>query len=240
MRPLLVLIMLVACATASPPTAPAPAPPTAPAPARRSTPQLTLVYGAELLEQRQFARFIDELMWPGELVQMKTNGKRAEILGTLEQGYGQTLARILRNAELSMPRQRKDGGVDYPQGVGQGAITLAPLDGRWYLTRRPEESSLFRNIKELHVRIPEDLSPAERGRRFDEPLTALLLEKGLGSVISGGTLRENGKFQFVGLDVSVNDLAIGLPLVRQKLRELKAPRGTVIEEIETRTVHPVW
>jgi hypothetical protein len=139
-----------------------------------------------------------------------------------------------------MPRQRKDGGVDYPQGVGQGAITLVPLDGRWYLSRRAEESSFRANIKALHVRIPEDISPAERSSRFDEPLTELLLERGLGSVTGGGTLREAGQFQFVGLDVSVNDVASALPLVRQKLREVKAPRGTVIEEIETRTVHPVW
>lgn len=49
--------------------------------------------------------------------------------------------------------------------------------------------------------------------------------------------------QFVGIDVDVFDVKAALPVVIEKLRQLGAPQGTVIEESRgaaSPLVHQVW
>jgi hypothetical protein len=56
-------------------------------------------------------------------------------------------------------------------------------------------------------------------------------------------LKANGAVEYVGFDVRVYDVKVALPVVIKTLRELKAPKGTKIEESrddEAPIEHPVW
>jgi hypothetical protein len=96
----------------------------------------------------------------------------------------------------------------------------------------------------LYVRIPAAIQPLERGEKFEEPLDVLLRERSLGQVSGGGSaLKPGGGIEYVGIDVDVYDAKVALPLMIEKLRELKAPKGTTIEETredEPAVAHPVW
>jgi len=78
---------------------------------------------------------------------------------------------------------------------------------------------------QVYVRIPEPLDPVERGRRYAEPLDAALTNAGIGEITGGGTMAT----EFCGLDVTLRDFNKGVALLKLKLRQLNAPRGTVIE-----------
>jgi hypothetical protein len=83
----------------------------------------------------------------------------------------------------------------------------------------------------LYVKIPEPLMPIARGQKYEGPIDELLRGKQLGEVTGGGTMLSRAKkIEYVGLDLKVTDVAAALPLLQAKLRELGAPRGTVIEE----------
>lgn len=100
----------------------------------------------------------------------------------------------------------------------------------------------------LYVRIPAAIQPLERGEKFEEPLDMLLRERHLGEVSGGGSaLKAGGGIEYVGIDVDVYDSKAALPVIVQKLRELKVPKGTTIEETRDEThddepavSHSVW
>ena len=96
----------------------------------------------------------------------------------------------------------------------------------------------------LYVRLPGAIQPLDRSDRFESPLDALLRERKLGQVSGGGSgLKPGGGIEYAGLDVDVYDVQAALPVVLQELRELKAPKGTTVEELRDdgpAISHRVW
>jgi hypothetical protein len=83
----------------------------------------------------------------------------------------------------------------------------------------------------FYIRIPGNIQPIERGERFEDPLQAALDKEKLGEVTGGGSQMGEGKtVEFCGLDVEVTDRDRGLQIIREVMRRLDAPSGTVIEE----------
>ncbi len=84
----------------------------------------------------------------------------------------------------------------------------------------------------VYVKIPEGLMPMDRGDKYDDPLLDILTEKGLGEVTGGGSSlgdeRPDGTrpIEFIGVDVELNDLETGLPVLRDAVVQLGAPSGT--------------
>jgi hypothetical protein len=105
------------------------------------------------------------------------------------------------------------------------------LDGRQETLLGFAEGAQERGRFFLYVRIPGDIQPIDRGERFEDPLQAALDKEDLGEVTGGGSQMGEGKsVEFCGLDVEVTDRDRGLRLIREVMRRLGAPRGTVIEE----------
>jgi hypothetical protein len=106
------------------------------------------------------------------------------------------------------------------------------LDGRQEILLGIAEAARERNHFFFYVRIPGDIQPIERAERFEDPLQAALDAASLGEVSGGGSqLAGQGKeIEFCGLDVEVTDRDRGLQLIREVMRRLRAPPGTVIEE----------
>jgi hypothetical protein len=85
--------------------------------------------------------------------------------------------------------------------------------------------------------------PIERGAKYEDPLDELLRQHRLGEVTGGGTgLTKDHRIDYVGIDIDVVDVSRALPLIQRKLREIGAPKGTIIEETQEERVrtHPVW
>ena len=105
------------------------------------------------------------------------------------------------------------------------------LDGRQETLLGFAEGAHERGHFFFYVRIPGDIQPIERGERFEDPLQAALDAEDLGEVTGGGSQMGEGKtVAFCGLDVEVTDRERGLHVIRQVMRRLDAPPGTVIEE----------
>lgn len=94
----------------------------------------------------------------------------------------------------------------------------------------------------FYVRIPGNIGPGERGDRFEEPLEAVLAGSGVGRVTGGGSQLGEGKgIEFCGIDVVVTDNDAGLHVLKEELRRLQVPAGTIIEEyLPSRIDHPVF
>jgi hypothetical protein len=83
----------------------------------------------------------------------------------------------------------------------------------------------------FYVRIPEALYPDERGEKYEEPLAEALKEARLGKVTGGGQQLGEGKtIVYCGVDVVLQERVRGLEILREVLRQLGAPAGTMIEE----------
>ena len=84
--------------------------------------------------------------------------------------------------------------------------------------------------KIVFAKIRDDVSPTERTNRYEEPLDQDLRERGLGSVTGGGTMmNKQGDVMWVGLDIELVNLDSALEFTRNRLRELGAPAGSIIE-----------
>jgi hypothetical protein len=82
-----------------------------------------------------------------------------------------------------------------------------------------------------YVRVPGNIKPRERGKRFEDPLQAALESSTLGYVAGGGSqLGEGNTIEYCGIDVFVTRAGLGLRLLRRELEHLEAPAGTTIEE----------
>jgi hypothetical protein len=96
----------------------------------------------------------------------------------------------------------------------------------------------------LFVKIPEAIQPTARGPKYEAPVDQVMRARKLGWVSGGGTmLARDRKIEYVGLDVEVTDVEAALPVLRAKLQELGAPKGSVIEEgrADGPTIqHKVW
>lgn len=83
----------------------------------------------------------------------------------------------------------------------------------------------------FYVKIPGDIRPEERERKFETPLAAALRNQGLGRITGGGSqLGEGTSIEYCGLDVVVKDKHEALAVIRDVLRESGAPSSTTIEE----------
>ncbi len=83
----------------------------------------------------------------------------------------------------------------------------------------------------VYVLIPGDIGPHERGERFEDPMHETLASSGLGRVTGGGSQLGEGKsIEFCGLDVVLSEREAGIRLLKERLRELGTPPGTIIEE----------
>jgi hypothetical protein len=77
------------------------------------------------------------------------------------------------------------------------------------------------------AKILDNVEPIERGEKYEDPLTAVLKEHGLGEVTGGGTqLNAKRQVEHVDLEIRLANLETGLELTRRTLRSLGAPRGS--------------
>ncbi|MEN8516061.1 hypothetical protein [Burkholderia sp. RS02] len=80
--------------------------------------------------------------------------------------------------------------------------------------------------------------PIERGHKYEDPLDDTLKKANLGEVTGGGSnLSKDHKIEWVGVDVELTDLDVGLPFLKQKLIELGVPDGSALEyRVQDRSV----
>jgi hypothetical protein len=104
------------------------------------------------------------------------------------------------------------------------------IAGRAQVMRDLARAAAQRGEHFFYVRIPESIGPVVRGERYEDPLDDALSVNALGRVTGGGSqLGENNTIAYCGIDVVVSDRKRGLALIRNTLRRLGAPRGTLIE-----------
>ncbi len=86
----------------------------------------------------------------------------------------------------------------------------------------------------VDVRIPGSIMPLDRGAKYEDPLDAALKAAGLGEITGGGSQlgppKADGTSEItsVDLDVELTNGPEGLALLRKKLKELNAPKGTTL------------
>ena len=99
---------------------------------------------------------------------------------------------------------------------------------------RPAES-VPAKAQFVFVRIPEQIAPIDRGKKYEDPLDAVLKKEGVGEVSGGGSQLSapdaNGKksIEWVGIDVDLSDFQKGMPILKRELLRLGAPSMTVLE-----------
>ncbi len=82
----------------------------------------------------------------------------------------------------------------------------------------------------VSIKINESISSDDRGTKYDDPLAAALKDGNLGEVTGGGnSVNKAGKVEWAGIDLEVNDLQKSIPIIKQKLIDLGAPKGSTIE-----------
>ena len=82
----------------------------------------------------------------------------------------------------------------------------------------------------VSVKINESISTDDRGTKYDDPLAAALKEGNLGEVVGGGnSVNKAGKVEWAGIDLEVTDLQKSIPIIKQKLIDQGAPKGSTIE-----------
>jgi hypothetical protein len=118
---------------------------------------------------------------------------------------------------------------------------MNPYKGREAVMFDFARSARERGEHFFYVRIPGDIGPHERSKRFEDPLTHALDLMETGRITGGGSQLGEGKtIEYCGIDVVVYDRDAGLHLLTRELTLLQAPPGTTIEEyLPTRTDHPI-
>lgn len=82
----------------------------------------------------------------------------------------------------------------------------------------------------VFARIMDTVDPLKRGEKYEDPLQAVLEHKGLGEITGGGTqMNKDKRIEWIGIDMQIANLDTALELVRQRLLELGAPKGSVLE-----------
>jgi hypothetical protein len=73
----------------------------------------------------------------------------------------------------------------------------------------------------------EYIEPLDRGERYEDPLMEVLEQQELGEVCGGGSmLSDTSGIEFVDIEIELNDLDSGLPIVREVLEAQGAPKGS--------------
>jgi hypothetical protein len=94
--------------------------------------------------------------------------------------------------------------------------------------RRREVSASYPHF--VFAKIMEPIGPMDRGAKYEDPLDETLELRDAGVVAGGGTqMRKEGGIEWVGIDIYLADLDNALELTRQRLCELGAPNGSVLE-----------
>lgn len=111
-----------------------------------------------------------------------------------------------------------------------------------FMTENTAQSAAEEGKHFVYVRIPGDIKPLERADHFEDPLTEILRDYGLGDVMGGGSqLGEGDTIEYCGVDIELTDRKRGLALLKSSLQQLEAPKGTVVEEfLPEFCEHPVW
>ncbi len=82
----------------------------------------------------------------------------------------------------------------------------------------------------VEVKINDPVTSSDRATKYEEPLDAALKEAKVGEVTGGGnSLGKGGKIEWAGIDIEINDIEKGVPLIKQKLLDLGAPKGSSLE-----------
>ena len=77
------------------------------------------------------------------------------------------------------------------------------------------------------ARIYENIQPIDRGERYEDPLQAVLEEKGVGQVTGGGSqLNEVGGIDYVDIEIELANLDDALDVVVEALENAGAPEGS--------------
>jgi hypothetical protein len=80
------------------------------------------------------------------------------------------------------------------------------------------------------AKILDPVTAENRATKYEEPLDATLKEAKLGEVTGGGnSVGKGGKIEWAGVDIEVSDVQKAIPLIKQKLVELGAPKGSSLE-----------
>lgn len=126
--------------------------------------------------------------------------------------------------------------------LGISAVLLVAIAITYYIvdeirrTRRERAARKVREVPEgrlpffVFAKILEPIGPFERGEKYENPLDQKLRNEKLGFTTGGGTMMsKEGAVEWVGIDIEVRDLERGLRLISEKLSELGAPPGSVLE-----------
>jgi hypothetical protein len=96
----------------------------------------------------------------------------------------------------------------------------------------------------VFAKIMDTVDPLVRSDKYEGPLQVVLEQKGLGEITGGGTqMDQHKRIEWIGIDLQIANLDTALELVRQRLLELGAPKGSVLEfkrgdQEVTLPVHP--
>jgi hypothetical protein len=82
----------------------------------------------------------------------------------------------------------------------------------------------------VFAKIQDKVGPVERGVKYANPLDAALKTARLGEVTGGGSmLKKDKSIDWIGVDIELINLSDALEFTKKKLRELGAPKGSVLE-----------
>ena len=79
----------------------------------------------------------------------------------------------------------------------------------------------------LIARLFEHIEPINRGDRYEDPLDAVLRERGLGEVTGGGSqLSETGEIECADVEIQVANPDAAIPVIVECLESAGAPAGS--------------
>lgn len=97
--------------------------------------------------------------------------------------------------------------------------------------RRLERRELAARMKHFaYAKIMESIPPMARAAKYEQPLGQTLEAARLGVITGAGTqMSEENTIAWVGIDLALADLDGAVRLTCQRLRELGAPVGSMLE-----------
>jgi hypothetical protein len=104
-------------------------------------------------------------------------------------------------------------------------LVLLSASGSPAASTPPPRATIF-----VFAKIQDNVSPTERGEKYEDPLGSALIQAKLGEVTGGGSmLNKDGSVDWIGIDIELVDLSAAVTFTKQKLRELGAPKGSILE-----------
>lgn len=83
---------------------------------------------------------------------------------------------------------------------------------------------------DCYAKLNEKIMPIDRGDIYEDPLHTALENENIGAVTGGGTMQlKTGEIEYVGLDISLIDRALGVPFICKFLEEHGAPKGSELQ-----------